>query len=43
MMVYKIEFYAYLSTYPKYKYFFFHFELRSGPELDPDPIFFLQT
>jgi len=28
-----------MPTYLKYKYFFFHFVLRSDPELDPDPIF----
>ena len=29
-----------MPTYLKYKYIFFYFELRSDPELDPDPIFF---
>ena len=40
MLVYKIEFYAYLLKI--YKYIFFHFDLRSYPDFfpaepDPDP------
>ena len=32
-----------MPSYLNYEYYlFFHFELRSDPELDPDPIFFLQ-
>ena len=40
-MVYQIECYAY--TYLKIYIFFFKFELRSNPQLDPDPNFFAPT
>ena len=40
MIVYKIKFYVNNTSHLTHKCFFVHFEFRSDPELDPDPIFF---
>jgi len=39
MIVYKIKFYVNNTSHLTHKCFFVHFEFRSDPELDPDPIF----